>query len=65
MRVRLEFPDAAERHEPSFVDMQSIPRVGEFLVSGNSGAQEVLKVTHTPESREQAVIIELGRVERG
>ncbi len=38
MRVRLEFRDGANRRKPAFVDMQSIPRVGEFLVSGKHGA---------------------------
>ena len=46
--------------QPVYVEMQLIPRVGEFLVNGKDGAREVLRVTHTPEETEQSVVIELG-----
>ncbi len=53
-------PGILSSRKPAFVDMQSIPHVGEFLVSGKHGACEVLKVVHTRKAAEQALVIELG-----
>ena len=64
MKVRLDFTDTARRSKPVFVDMESIPRVGEFLVSGTYGTCAVLKVVYTPEAAEQGVILVIGPSEK-
>ena len=59
VKVRLKFNDTVENRSEAVVNMQSIPRVGEFLVSGGSGMRQILQVVHTPEIRDQDVIVEL------
>jgi len=60
MKVRLKFKNDGGPKEPVVVDMKTVPRVGESLVSGTWGVCEVMKVVHTPAASEQDVILELG-----
>ena len=60
MKVRLNFNNTGEPKNSVTVNMESLPRVGESLVSGTAGMCEVLKVIHTPETSEQDVVVELG-----
>ncbi len=57
MRVRLKFEEANK--QPSMVDMVLIPHPGDFLLSGRTERNEVIKVVHTPGDPEQDVILEL------
>jgi len=65
VKVRLVFSASKQRERSSVVDMQSVPRTGELLVSGRSGVREVIKVIHTPGTTDQEVIVELGPAEAG
>ena len=65
MKVRLNFNNIDLPKKSIVVNMQSVPRVGESLVSGTAGMCEVLKVVHTPETSEQDVVLELGPQRRG
>jgi len=61
VKVRLKFNGNGEApKETAVVNMQSIPRVGEYLVSGNAGMCQVLRVVHTPETPTQDVVLVLG-----
>ena len=50
MKVRFNFKNGDGPKKLVVVDMKTIPRVGESLVSGTWGVCEVMKVLHTPES---------------
>jgi hypothetical protein len=62
MRVRLDFSGNPEK-KPVMLNMDSIPRVGEFLVSGTHGTCEILKVLYTLEAAEHDVVLVLGKAE--
>ena len=59
MKVRLVFRGAPE-HLKDLVEMDWVPRVGELL-QVKDGECEVLSVLHTPQSEDQAVVLELGK----
>src|SRR5580765_7912774 len=60
LKVRLKFNGNGEApKESAVVNMQSIPRVGEYLASGNAGTCQVLRVVHTPETPAQDVVVVL------
>jgi hypothetical protein len=62
MKVRLDF-SKNPKQKPVFIAMESLPRVGEWLVSGTYGTCEVLKVLHTPDESTQDVVLVLGQAE--
>lgn len=59
MKVRLQFSVGHGPKEPVVVEMKTIPRTGESLVSGAWGTCVVSKVMHTPDTSEQDVILEV------
>ena len=60
LKVRLKFNGNGEAPKKSaVVNMQSIPRVGEYLASGSAGTCQVLRVVHTPETPAQDVVVVL------
>lgn len=65
MKVRFVFSGGSGRERSSVVDMKSVPRIGELLISGGSVVREVTKVIRTPGTSEQEVVIELGPARAG
>jgi hypothetical protein len=63
MKVRLDFSQDPKRG-PVFLEMESIPRGGEFLVSGTYGTCGVLKVLYTPDEPTQDVVLVLGEAQQ-
>ena len=60
MKVRLKFSGNGEAPKESAVlNMESIPRVGEYLVSGDADMCQVLRVIHTPGLTTQDVVLVL------
>ena len=59
MKVRLNLEGEDQQQEPGAVEMDWVPRVGEFLELEDEGTCEVTQVLHTPQSAEQAVILKL------
>ena len=58
MKVRVEIKNSAHTHR-RILEMNFLPRVGEFLETGSDGSCEVIQVLHTPESKEQAAVLVL------
>ena len=59
MRARLKFEGREAGQQPSVVEMVFIPEAGDFLRSGRTKRNEVIKVVYTPGDSQQDVILEL------
>ena len=51
MRVRLKYAGLKKTGDTRFVEMSTLPRVGQQLVSGTYGTCEVVRVMKTPASK--------------
>lgn len=57
MRVRVELE--SERKSARYLELKTLPRVGELLETDFCGTCEVVQVVHTPESKEQDAVLVL------
>lgn len=61
MKVKFNYTSGRRKGEHKFVDMTVVPNEGQLLISGDETFR-LTRVTHTPESKEQEVILHLSVV---
>ena len=57
MRIKLEPGQSFGKQPPAFMTVDELPDVGETLRTENSEVFEVVKIMHTPVTKEQDAIV--------
>ena len=57
MRIKLEPGQPAVKPMPAFMTVDELPEAGETVRTDNSEVFEIVKITRTPDSKEQDAIV--------